>query len=81
MVLILLILLDFFFGIVNLKNVKHLKKGKQRINVNSFASQKMVEFLHVRRWEKRNRHDFCWVKHLVCLQFGNIETWYSSKSL
>ena len=41
------ILSDFGLGILNLKNAKHLKKDKIRINVNSVASQKMVKFLHV----------------------------------
>ena len=41
------ILSDFGLGILNLKNAKHLKKDKIRINANSVASQKMVKFLHV----------------------------------
>ena len=41
------ILSDFGLGILNLKNAKHLKKNKIRINANSVASQKMVKFLHV----------------------------------
>ena len=38
MILILLFLSDFWLGIVNLKNAKHLKKCKWRINENSVIS-------------------------------------------
>ena len=38
MILILLFLSDFWFGIVNLTNAKDLEKDKQRTNGNSVAS-------------------------------------------
>ena len=60
MILILLFLSDFWLGMWNLKNAKQLKKDKWRINANSVASWKMVEFSQVRRWEERNRTDFYW---------------------
>ena len=41
MILILLSMLDFWLGIVKLKNAKHLKKDKQRINDYSW---------HPKRW-------------------------------
>ena len=37
------------------KNAKHLKKEKRGINANSVVSYKMVVFLHVWRWGKRNK--------------------------
>ena len=37
----------------------------------------MLETLHVRRWEKRDRTTFYWVMLLVCI---SMKTWYSSKS-
>ena len=33
----------------------------------------MMEFLHVRRWEKRNRTDFYWVILLAGIQFDNLK--------
>ena len=65
MILILLFISDFGLGILNLKNTNLLKKDKWRINANSMASLKMVKFLHVRRWEKRNRNNFHCVMLLV----------------
>ena len=81
-ILILSHLLDFWLGILNLRNVKHLKRVKWRIYANSMASQKMVEFWHVRRSEKRNRTDFYWVMLLMYtvwkyLNIFTIKTWYS----
>ena len=38
MILILLFLSDFWLGIVNLKNAKHLNKGKSQINASRMAS-------------------------------------------
>ena len=38
MVLILLFVLDFWLEGVNLKNTKHLKKGKQKVNTCNLAS-------------------------------------------
>ena len=60
----------FLPSILNLKNVKHLKKYKWRINAYSVASLKVVELLHTRRWEKRNRTDFYW--RIVKVYLGNI---------
>ena len=37
-ILILLFSSDFWLGILNFKNAKHLKKDKWRINANSVAS-------------------------------------------
>ena len=37
---------------------KALKKLKWRIIINSVASLKMVEVLHIRRWENRNQTNF-----------------------
>ena len=50
-ILIPLFISNFWLGILSLKNVKCLKKDKGRINAYScsLTSQKMVEFLHVRR--------------------------------
>ena len=72
MILILLFISDFGLGILNLKNTNLLKKDKWRINANSMASLKMVKFLHVRRWEKRNRNNFHCVMLLV---YTNWEYW------
>ena len=38
MILILLFLSDFWLNTLNLKNTKHLKKDKRRINANSTAT-------------------------------------------
>ena len=64
MTLIILSLSDFWLAILNLKNAKHLKKDKWRINANS-GILKVGEFLHVRRWEKRNLINFYWVMFLM----------------
>ena len=37
-VLILLFMLDFWLEVVNLKNTKHLKKNKQKVNAVNLAS-------------------------------------------
>ena len=57
--LLLLFMSDFWLGIVNLKNPKHSKEDKWRIDASSLASQKMVEFLHF-TMRKRNRTNFYW---------------------
>ena len=44
---------------------KHLEQDKWRINANSVASYKVVEFLEVRRWEKRDISNFYWVMLLA----------------
>ena len=54
MILILLFLSDIWLGIVHLKHEKYLR----RINACRVASKMMVEFLHIRRCEKRNRTNF-----------------------
>ena len=38
MILLLLFKSDFWLGVVNLKNIKHLKKDKQIVNARSVAS-------------------------------------------
>ena len=45
LILILLFMSNFWLGIVNLKNAKHLKKDERRINACSVASSKMVELV------------------------------------
>ena len=58
------------------------KKDKWIIDANSVASWKMVEFLHVRRWKKRNRTEFYWVVEQVCvgsIQYRGIETFWDRK--
>ena len=70
---------DFWLGVVNLKNAKQLKNYKWRINANSVASQKMVEFLQDKRWKKRNRTNFYRVTFSVCInsiQFGSTEIFF-----
>ena len=54
------------------KNAKHFKK-KSRINSNSVASYRMVEFLYVRRWEKRKRFNFYLVMLLMWISSIQIE--------
>ena len=44
---------------------KHLEQEKWRINDNSVASYKVVGFLEVRRWEKRDISNFYWVMLLA----------------
>ena len=76
MIIILLSLLsDFWLGILNLKkgNNLSLKKANNllKINANSNASQRMVEFLHTRRQEKRNRINFYWRLTIKCVSVVN----------
>ena len=85
MILILLFISGFWLGILNLKNKKHLKNDKSRINANKVASQKMVEFLDVRRWEKRNMYtvwkDYDILTHKNLIKFKNILKHFSSKCI
>ena len=66
-----------------IKNCKAYKEDEWRINANRVASQKIVDFLYVRIWEKRNRTDFSWVMLLMRVSgietFCHTKTWYSSK--
>ena len=64
MILILLFLSDFWLCTFSFNNTNHLK-NKWRINANSMAFQKMVEYFHFRRREKRSRADFYWVMLLM----------------
>ena len=48
MILILLLLSDFWLSVINLKNAKLLKKDRQRINAGSVAYYKMVELVLVK---------------------------------
>ena len=48
------------FGVINLKNAKHLEKVIWRINACSVASNKMVGLVFVRIWEKRSGANFYW---------------------
>ena len=50
---------DLWLGVISLNNV-FKKRYKQGINACSMTPKKMVAFVHVRRWEKKNRNDFYW---------------------
>ena len=56
-ILKLLVISEFRLGIVNLKNAKHLRKDKQKINVNSVASKKWWNFCMPEDEKKRSRTD------------------------
>ena len=56
---------SFFVKHIKFEKRKALKKDNYRINANSAASYKMVEFFDIRRGEKRNRRDFNWEKLLM----------------
>ena len=69
----IIILLDLWFGVIDLKNVKHLKVFMRRINDCSMAYFKTTELAHTRRWEQRNKTILPWRKLvLVILLVSNI---------
>ena len=60
-----------WLGTINLSSAKHLKRNKQRINACSLESNKMVQLMHARRREKRNRIIFTDVEQYQFAQFLN----------
>ena len=67
-----IILIRLFASQINFKNATHFT-DKWRINANSVASRKLLEFLHIRRREKTNRTNSYIVMLLVWIQFDSIE--------
>ena len=55
MIIILLFLSHFWLGILNLKNVKHLKRYKRRINACGVASHRLWDWCVSEDEKKRNR--------------------------
>ena len=45
MILKLLVMSDFWLGVINLKNARHFKKDRWRINACSMASKKMMRLV------------------------------------
>ena len=57
MIVKLLLVIGLWLSVIDLNNVKHLKKN-QNINACSMVSYKVVRLVHTRRCEKTNKTIF-----------------------
>ena len=58
LILELLLMSSFWFGLISLKKEKYIKRSKKRINTYSIASFKMVRLVLARREEKKIEPNF-----------------------
>ena len=55
---IIYVRLNLWLGVIDLNNIKNVKKNKQRTNVCSKRPKKLLGLVHVRKGEKRNETIF-----------------------